>query len=64
MSVRKGEDSKSWFRTERYYHTGEGWWFMTRENGERGPYESHKDAEQEFFIYLRNLRVYDGLLNK
>jgi len=61
MAVRAGEAQKSWFRSDRYYHTDQGWWFLTRENGEQGPFVSQKDAEQEFCLYLRNLRVFEGL---
>ena len=63
MEVRQGEERKAWFRTERFYHSNDGWWFFTRETGQEGPFVSQKDAEQEFFLYLRNLTVYNGLFD-
>ena len=61
MHVRQGEDNKSWFRSDRFYHTNEGWWFQTREKTELGPFSSHKDAEAELTLYIRQLHVYENL---
>lgn len=57
MQKRAGEEKKSWFRTERYYHTNDGWWFLTRENVEQGPYESQLEAENELFLYIRKTNM-------
>ena len=64
MEARAGEASKSWFRSERFYHTGDGWWFLTRENAEFGPFISQKDAEQELCLYIRNLQIYQGMFDQ
>jgi hypothetical protein len=64
MQARQGEVRKSWFRCDRYYHTDEGWWFLTRENNQFGPFSSHKDAETELLLYLRNKNVYHGLIEQ
>ena len=53
MHTRSGESARPWFRSERYYHTGEGWWTMTRENDELGPFDSHLEAENELVLYIR-----------
>lgn len=62
MEFRAGEDAKSWFRSDRFYHTGDGWWFQTRENLEQGPFRSHKEAEQELCLYIRRANCFDGLV--
>ncbi len=57
MTNRSGEQSKPWFRCERYYHTAEGWWFQTREDTELGPFESEHDAEMELCLYVRDMNL-------
>ena len=57
MHIRTGEAARPWFRSERYYHTGEGWWTMTRENDELGPYGSQVDAENELTLYIRKMNM-------
>jgi len=54
MEIRAGEAVRPWFRTERYYHTNEGWWFLTREQTEEGPFSSQLEAENELSFYVRN----------
>ncbi len=53
MRTRAGEEVRPWFRTNRYYHTNEGWWFMTREKTEEGPFVSQSEAESELMMYIR-----------
>ena len=53
MRTRNGEAARPWFRTERYYHTNDGWWFLTREKTEEGPYSSQIEAENELILYIR-----------
>lgn len=60
MRIRVGEDKKSWFRTERYYHTNDGWWFLTREHSEKGPFESQLEAEKELLLYIRKKNTLSG----
>jgi len=55
MRVRAGEASRPWFRTDRFYHTAEGWWFQTREKTEEGPFVSQADAENELMLYIRQV---------
>ncbi|MGX5173762.1 DUF6316 family protein [Aliikangiella sp. IMCC44653] len=55
MKIRHGEPSKAWFRSDRYYHTNDGWWFMTREHKEEGPFSSQHEAENELMLYIRKI---------
>lgn len=55
MRTRTGEATRPWFRSDRYYHTGDGWWFMTRENQELGPFGSQNEAENELILYVRQV---------
>ena len=57
MRTRTGEAARPWFRSERYYHTGEGWWFMTREKDELGPFRPQNDAENELVLYIRKINM-------
>ena len=57
MRRRIGEKVKAWFRSERFYHTGLGWWFMTREGAEFGPFVSEKDAESELCLCIRSVNL-------
>ncbi|MBV1907720.1 MAG: hypothetical protein KUG78_00270 [Kangiellaceae bacterium] len=57
MHTRSGEATKPWFRSERFYHTGDGWWFMTREKEELGPFISQREAENEVVLYIRQVNM-------
>ncbi len=59
MRVRTGEARRPWFRSERYYHTNDGWWFLTRENTEKGPFTSQYEAENELILYIRQINQAD-----
>ena len=53
MAARSGELSKVWFRSDRFIHTDQGWYFVTRECNQQGPFFSHKEAENELNLYIR-----------
>jgi len=55
MRARSGEAVRPWFRSERFYHTSEGWWSMTREKDELGPFDSQHEAENELVLYIRHV---------
>ncbi len=55
MLVRAGEIKKTWFRSDRFFHTDNGWFFITRENTQEGPFYSQKEAESELTLYIRHL---------
>jgi len=54
MSVRTGETTKNWFRSERFMHVNDQWFFSTREMTEEGPFSSKEDAEMELLLYIRH----------
>ncbi len=51
------EDNKARFRSDRFFCEEGNWYFTTRENVIRGPYESREDAEKELMLYLRDLQT-------
>jgi hypothetical protein len=65
MNVRGGEESKSWFRSDRMLHVNENWYFVTRENTQEGPFSSRNEAENELTLYIRqaNDALYDRVSN-
>ena len=54
MNVRAGEHKRTWFRCKRIIHTGAGWFFITRENTEQGPFPTEQDARSELDSYIEN----------
>ena len=58
MHVRTGENEKTWFRTERYLHTEDGWYFLTREQTQEGPYRSKEEAARELNYYIRYMSTW------
>jgi Domain of unknown function (DUF6316) len=65
MNVRSGEESNSWFRSDRMLHVNENWYFVTRENTQEGPFSSRNEAENELMLYIRhtNDALYDKVGN-
>lgn len=55
MTMRKGEESKTRFRGERFFQEGGKWYITTREGKLLGPTLTRADAEQELMMYLRDL---------
>ena len=55
MNYREGEDSGTYFRTERFYSVNGQWFFTTREGHNAGPYDNHEEAEVELMMYIRHL---------
>jgi len=64
MNLRHGEQQHTWFRSDRFYHTADGWWFTTREHTELGPFVSEKDAEAELFLYIRQINIFGNLISQ
>ena len=58
MRVRNGDTKEFWFRSDRFYHTSDGWWISTREQSELGPYSSEEDASAELCLYIRKINMY------
>jgi len=61
MNLRHGEKQHTWYRSDRFYHTADGWWFSTREHTELEPFISEKDAEAELFLYIRQINIFGYL---
>jgi hypothetical protein len=57
MTSRKGEPSKGWFRSDRFYRADGQWYFTTREMIEKGPFSSRQDAEGELLLFMRNCQL-------
>jgi len=55
MTVRPGEENKNWFRSERFMHVNDQWYFTTREMTEKGPFTSKQEAENELILYIRHI---------
>ena len=54
MAVRSGEAERAWFRSDRFIHTADGWYFITRENSQEGPFRSIQEAQNELMLYIRH----------
>lgn len=54
MTVRSGESNKSWFRSNRFSHVNDCWFFTTREMTEEGPFFSRQEAENALVLYIRH----------
>ncbi len=61
MQVRAGEKDKTWFRSERFLWTESGWFFLTRENTQEGPFLSRREAERELNYYIRHQQQWGQL---
>jgi len=56
MGFRSGEKTdKQWYRSERFMHVNDQWFFTTREMTQEGPYISKTDAEMESMLYIRDI---------
>lgn len=45
LVARQGEETRTHFRTDRFYRVNDVWFFSTREGIEMGPYPSRMEAE-------------------
>ena len=48
------DGEKVWFRSKRIFHTGDGWYVITRE-GNLGPFSEEQLADVELQQYLEEL---------
>lgn len=55
MVVRAGESNKNWFRSDRFMHVNNSWFFLTREMTQEGPFSSKFEAEKELNLYIRHI---------
>ena len=54
--VRRGEESKTWYRTDRIYENDGTWFFATREKIDVGPYTSLNEAEIDVQVLIASLK--------
>lgn len=52
-SNRRGESGPHPFRSGRIFSVGNQWYFATREDGDKGPFDSRDEAEAELRLYVR-----------
>ncbi|MFU8817876.1 MAG: DUF6316 family protein [Pseudomonadales bacterium] len=55
MQVRQGEPLRNWFRSNRFFKSGEMWFFTTREGVDVGPFDSQAEAKEHHRRLLRQL---------
>jgi hypothetical protein len=54
MQRRSDPEKRTVVQTDRFFRVNDGqWYFMTRDDGDRGPFPSRDDAEQALFDYIR-----------
>lgn len=51
-----GDSKKLVFQVDRFFQQNGGWYYMTREGEEQGPFDSKADAEGELIDYIREHR--------
>ncbi|MEQ9545787.1 MAG: DUF6316 family protein [Marinobacter sp.] len=54
MDVRRGEQERNWFRSDRFTTINGQWFFQTREGTFEGPFDSVNEAQMELMLYLRH----------
>ncbi|AZT82667.1 hypothetical protein EHN06_03410 [Marinobacter sp. NP-4(2019)] len=54
MDVRKGEQERNWFRSDRFTTINGQWFFQTREGTFEGPFDSVNEAQMELLLFLRH----------
>ena len=64
MSVRAGENEKTWYRSERIFRIENGWFFLTRENTQEGPFGNRSEAERELAYYIRSVVEWGDIRQK
>ncbi len=60
LAARNNEQPRTWFRSERVFHTDGAWFFRTREGVDLGPYDSRSEAEIEAGLLRELLRCERG----
>ncbi|TQV84645.1 hypothetical protein FKG94_03745 [Exilibacterium tricleocarpae] len=53
MKIRRGETEMHWYRADRFFSTSDGWFFLTREGENVGPFENRQEAERAVVLYIR-----------
>jgi hypothetical protein len=56
MTSRRNEQSRTWFRCDRFFRSDQKWYFNTREGITVGPYRSRFEAEVDAGMLMSQLR--------
>ncbi len=54
MDIRRGEEQKHWFRSDRFTSVNGKWYYQTREGTVEGPFDSMTEAGADLLLYLRH----------
>lgn len=57
MSVRQGEDDKTWFRSKRVFKVQDKYYFSTREGEDVGPFVSFEKAEEGLQSFITAIKA-------
>lgn len=57
MRVRRGEERRTWFRSDRCFCVGTEWFVSTREGHNVGPFKSRDEALCSIHRYLSGINV-------
>jgi len=61
---RKGEEDKTYFRSNRVIVMNGRYYFMTRENTQEGPFDTRLEAENELNLYIRHMNDPNHLMQQ
>ncbi|MFT6388589.1 MAG: hypothetical protein ACJAUP_001972 [Cellvibrionaceae bacterium] len=53
--IRRGEENKFWFRSDRFIVVDAQWYFITREDREVGPFCGRKDVEHGLGLFVDSI---------
>ena len=56
---RNGEDTRSHFRSGRFYSIANEWYFCVREQQDQGPFPTKESAESQLKTYLNDHDYFD-----
>ena len=60
QKIRKGENTKLWFRSERIFSTQNQWYFSTREGVAIGPFTTRCDANYGLALFTDFIRQHNN----
>ena len=57
MEVRKNENDKHWYRSDRFFKANGEWFFSTREQNDIGPFGSEAAAKRGLDLYIKMMQA-------
>ena len=61
---RVGENEHHPFRSERFYHANNSWYFLIRGGNAKGPFDNRPDAEKALHQYIETQSRLDQAFHK